>query len=94
MVLVVKCILGSILVFILTRCACGEKTLVCVEVSVGLLFVLPLTAASPTFKSQPLTSIGLQQSENAPEVNLQRVSGSPTHMVVQVMISVQGLFIE
>ncbi|XP_050691412.1 ER membrane protein complex subunit 1-like [Eriocheir sinensis] len=67
-----------------TRCACSDKSLVCVEVSVGLLFVLPLTSASPAFKSQPLTSIGLQQSENAPEVTLQSVSGSPTHMIIQV----------
>lgn len=68
------------------RCACSDKTLVCVEVSVGLLFVLPLTSSSPAFKSQPLTSIGLQQSENAPEVTLQRVPGSPTHLIIQVQI--------
>lgn len=66
------------------RCACSDKSLVCVEVSVGLLFVLPLTSGSPAFKSQPLTSIGLQQSENAPEVTLQKVPGSPSHMIIQV----------
>lgn len=68
----------------------------CVEVSVGLLFVLPLTSSSPAFKSQPLTSIGLQQSENAPEVTLQSVSGSPSHMIIQVKICFvcQGLLEE
>nr|XP_053639999.1 ER membrane protein complex subunit 1-like isoform X1 [Cherax quadricarinatus] len=67
-----------------TKCSSIDKTLVCVELSLGLVFTLPLTAASPSFSSQPLASIGLEDPGANSQVILQKVPGSTSHLVIQV----------
>ncbi|XP_071519116.1 ER membrane protein complex subunit 1 [Panulirus ornatus] len=67
-----------------TKCISIDKTLVCLELSFGLVFTLPLTAASPSFISQPLASIGLEDPGANPQVTLQKVPGSTSHLVIQV----------
>ncbi|XP_066948980.1 ER membrane protein complex subunit 1 [Macrobrachium rosenbergii] len=67
-----------------TKCQSVDKTLVCVELSLGLVFTLPLTAASPTFASSPLASLGMDDPSINPQISLERVAGAPEHMVIQV----------
>nr|XP_045605093.1 ER membrane protein complex subunit 1-like [Procambarus clarkii] len=67
-----------------TKCSSIDKTLVCLELSLNLVFTLPLTAASPAFLSQPLASIGLEDPGANSQVTLQKVPGSTSHLVIQV----------
>ncbi|KAK7079448.1 hypothetical protein SK128_018435, partial [Halocaridina rubra] len=67
-----------------TKCQAVEKTLVCVELSLGLVFTLRFTSATPAFASFPLASLGMDDPTINPQVALERVAGSPDHMVIQV----------
>ncbi|XP_042220933.1 ER membrane protein complex subunit 1-like [Homarus americanus] len=67
-----------------TKCTSIEKTLVCVELSLGLIFTLPLTTASPDFTSRPLASVFLENPGTNPQVALQKIPGSKSHLIIQV----------
>ncbi|KAK3852368.1 hypothetical protein Pcinc_041045 [Petrolisthes cinctipes] len=67
-----------------TKCGSAGKSLVCVELSLSLIFVLLLTAPSPEFVSQPLASVGLEAPEPGSQVLLQNVPGAPDHLIIQV----------
>ncbi|XP_047502304.1 ER membrane protein complex subunit 1-like [Penaeus chinensis] len=67
-----------------TKCTSVEKTIVCVELSLGLVFTLPLMLDSPTFAPHPIASLDIDVPAVNVPVIVERVNGSPDHVIIQV----------